>query len=106
MSGLNAIEMSSLPRARRAYVYRGIEPGSDHDEPEGTGPAQGHGPGMAGTADARRGGSADGLVGSAGPAAPAQAGGARRCRSGAWPARPAVEPEVRGGVSPAGPGCL
>src|SRR5690242_3225355 len=106
MSGLNAIEMSSLHTARRPCVYRRAKPGPDCDEPEGAGPAQDHGPGVAGAKVSGGGGSAGGPIGPPDPTDPTQAGAGRRCRPGAWPAGQAFEPAVQGTASPEGSGCL
>src|SRR5437867_9288687 len=99
MSGLNAIEMSSLTQSRRTHAYRRADSGPDCDEPKGTGPAQGHGPGVAGAEDAVRGSSAGGPVGPPDPTDSAEPEGAGRCRPGPWSAGQAFEPEVPSRVS-------
>src|SRR5258708_1664826 len=105
MSGLNAIEMSSLTASRRSHVYR-VQPGPDYDEPAGAGLAQGHGVGVAGTENPSRGSSVGGPVGPANPTYSAQAGSGWRYRAGAWPAREAVEPSLRSWVSAEGVGSV
>src|SRR4029077_3385754 len=102
MSGLNAIEMSSLTQSRRTYGYRRALPGPDCNESAGAGPPQGHGAGVAGAENAGRGSSVGGPVGPADPTDPAQARGTRRCVAGTWPPRQALQPEVPVGVSPQG----
>src|SRR5271163_1077683 len=102
MSGLNAIEMSSLPRARRTCGYRRAERGPDRNGSEGARPAQGYGPSVARTENPGGGGEAGRLVGSPGAADSAQAGEGRRWHPGAWLARQALEPGVRTRVSPEG----
>src|SRR5271163_2658585 len=101
MSGLNAIEMSSLRVARRACVYRRAF-GPDSDESARAGPAQGHGPGVAGAADAGRGGAVGGPVSPPGPARAAQAGAVGRCGPGAWAAGQALEPAIGCQAAPQG----
>src|SRR6266404_2175559 len=92
MSGLNAIEMSSLRPARRTYVYRVQRRRPDCYEPTGTRSLTRPAFGSGRTTHPSRGGAAVAAERPPGTAPAATSATRGRCRPGPRPARPALQP--------------